>query len=332
MVGRNLHNLLHSRYADDSPFPASECPVLITCQDGKARHIAEDLFWRKDGSNFPVEYACSPLRDARGEIAGSVVVFRDISERKRQEEQSRRQQRELIHWGRLDTLGAMAAGIAHEINQPLTAITARAQACIRLLDNALEADPSGRLSDALATIALQAQRGGEIIRQLRQFVNREEPVRTWVDINDLIRQTVVLIRPEAERLGIQFVTRLAPALPRVWVQDIQIQQVILNLASNGLEAMADSTNPDPVLTIITGPGRPGEIEVLVSDTGPGIREGLRTEVFRQFVTTKPQGMGLGLAISKGIVEAHGGVLDLVVTGWGGSLFRFSLPAPGPMKG
>jgi signal transduction histidine kinase len=153
-----------------------------------------------------------------------------------------------------------------------------------------------------------------------------------VDINDLIQQTVVLIRPEAERLGIQFVTRLALDLPRVWVQDIQIQQVILNLASNGLEAMADSTNPDPVLTIITGPGRPGEIEVLVSDTGPGIREGLRTEVFRQFVTTKPQGMGLGLAISKGIVEAHGGVLDLAVTGWGGSLFRFSLPAPGPMKG
>jgi two-component system sensor histidine kinase TtrS len=332
MVGRNQHNLLHSRRADGSPFPASECPVLITCQDGKARHIPEDHFWRKDGSNFPVEYACSPLRDARGEIAGSVVVFRDISERKRHEEQSRRQQRELIHWGRLDTLGAMAAGIAHEINQPLTAITARAQACIRLLDNAVEADPSGRLSDALATIALQAQRGGEIIRQLRQFVNREEPVRSWVDINDLIRQTVVLIRPEAERLGIQFVTRLAPDLPRVWVQDIQIQQVILNLASNGLEAMADSTNPDPVLTIITGSGRPGEIEVQVSDTGPGIREGLRTEVFRQFVTTKPQGMGLGLAISKGIVDAHGGVLDLVVTGWGGSLFRFSLPAPGPMKG
>lgn len=328
MVGRNLHNLLHSRYADDSPFPASECPVLITYQDEKARHIAEDLFWRKDGSNFPVEYACSPLRDARGEIAGSVVVFRDISERKRQEEQSRRQQRELIHWGRMDTLGAMAAGIAHEINQPLSAIAARAQACIRLLDTAVEADPNGRLSDALATIALQAQRGGEILRQLRQFVNREEPVRAWVDINDLIRQTAVLIRPEAELLGIQFVTLLAPDLPRVWVQDIQIQQVILNLASNGLDAMADSTNPDPVLTIITGPGRPGEVEVLVCDTGPGINEDLHTEVFRQFVTTKSHGLGLGLSISKTIVEAHGGALDLAVTGSGGSQFRFTLPATG----
>jgi two-component system sensor histidine kinase TtrS len=332
MVGRNQHNLLHSRRVDGSPFPASECPVLITCQDGKARHIPEDLFWRKDGSNLPVEYACSPLRDARGEITGSVVVFRDISERKRQEEQSRRQQRDLVHWGRLDTLGAMAAGIAHEINQPLTAIAASAQACIRLLDNAVEADPGGRLSDALATIGLQAQRGGEIIRQLRQFVNREEPVRAWVEINDLIRQTAVLIRPEAERLGIQFVTRLAPDLPRVWVQDIQIQQVILNLASNGLEAMADSTNPDPVLTIITGPGRPGEVEVLVSDKGPGINEELRTEVFRQFVTTKPQGMGLGLSISKGIVEAHGGGIELAATSAAGTRFRFTLPAPGPMKG
>ncbi len=332
LVGRNQHEILHYRRADGSPFPASECPVLITCQDGKARHIPEDLFWRKDGSSFPVEYACSPLRDARGEIAGSVVVFRDISERKRHEEQSRQQQRDLSHWGRLDTLGAMAAGIAHEINQPLTAIAASAQACIRLLDNGVAADQGERLSDALATIALQAQRGGEIIRQLRQFVNREEPVRTWVDINDLIQQTAVLIRPEAERLGIQFVTRLAPTLPRVWVQDVQIQQVILNLTSNGLEAMADSANPDHVLTLITRPGTAGEVEVLVSDTGPGISEGLRTEVFRQFVTTKPQGMGLGFAISKGIVEAHGGVLDLAVTGLGGSLFRFTLPAPGPMNG
>lgn len=328
MIGRNQHELLHYRRADGSAFPASECPVLITCQDGKARHVPEDLFWRRDGSSFPVEYACSPLRDARGEIAGSVVVFRDISERKRVEEQSRRQQRDLIHQGRLDTLGAIATGIAHEINQPLTAIAASAQACVRLLDNAPEADPSGRLSDTLATIALQAQRGGEIIRQLRQFVKKEEPVRTWVDVNDLVRQAAVLIRPEAERLGVQFLTRLGPGLPPVRVQEIQIQQVLLNLASNALEAMADAVAAAPCLTIGTGLGRADEVEVWVSDTGPGVSEGLRTEVFQQFVTTKPQGMGLGLSISKGIIEAHGGRIELAETGSAGSRFRFTLPVKG----
>lgn len=332
MVGRNQHELLHYRRADGSAFPASECPVLITCQDGKARHIPEDLFWRKDGSNFPVEYACSPLRDARGKITGSVVVFRDITARKRNEEQSRRQQRDLIHQGRLDTLGAIAAGIAHEINQPLTAIAASAQACIRLLDSGPEVDQSARLSDTLATIALQAQRGGEIIRQLRQFVKKEEPVKAWMDVNDLVRQAAVLIRPEAERLGVQFVTHLTPDLPRVWVQEIQIQQVILNLASNGLEAMAESRSANPALTITTGLGRPDEVEVRVSDTGPGISAGLRTEVFQQFVTTKPQGMGLGLSISKGIIDAHGGGIELAATSAAGSQFRFTLPASGPLKG
>ena len=256
-----------------------------------------------------------------------MVVFRDISERKRVEEQSRRQQRDLIHQGRLDTLGAIATGIAHEINQPLTAIAASAQACVRLLDNAPEADPSGRLSDTLATIALQAQRGGEIIRQLRQFVKKEEPVRTWVDVNDLVRQAAVLIRPEAERLGVQFLTRLGPGLPPVRVQEIQIQQVLLNLASNALEAMADAVAA-PRLTIGTGLGRADEVEVWVSDTGPGVSADLRTEVFQQFVTTKPQGMGLGLSISKAIIDAHGGRIELAATSAAGSRFRFTLPVKG----
>lgn len=328
MVGRNQHELLHHTRIDGSPFPAHECPVYRSCQDGKARHIPEDRFWRKDGSPFPVEYACSPLRDDNGGIVGSVVVFRDISERQHSEEARRRHQRELAHMGRLNTLGEMAAGIAHEINQPLTAIASNAQACIRLLDAGLDGTRAGRLSDALVTIAVLAQRGGDIIRQVRQFVKKDAPVKTAVDINELVQKVVMLIRPEAQRVGVQINTQFAPGLPPVWAQDIQIQQVIINLATNAIDAMSEPGLAERCLTIVTAAPCPGQVEVLVRDTGMGVDETLRSEIFKQFVTTKSRGMGLGLSISKGIVDAHEGSIDLETTGPTGTQFRIRLPAPG----
>ncbi|MBF0471960.1 MAG: PhnD/SsuA/transferrin family substrate-binding protein, partial [Gammaproteobacteria bacterium] len=134
MVGFNQHEMLHHTRIDGSPFPVTECPVYATCHDGEERYIRQDLFWRKDGTSFPVEYACSSVRNDSGEVVGSVVVFRDIGEKRRIEAAERQHQRELAHIGRLNTMGEMVAGIAHEINQPLTAITSSAQASIRLLD------------------------------------------------------------------------------------------------------------------------------------------------------------------------------------------------------
>lgn len=325
MVGQNQHALLHHSRADGSAFPLRECPVYRTGQDGKARHVPEDLFWRRDGTSFPVEYACSPLRDGQGAIRGSVVVFRDISERKRIEEASRQHQRDLAHMGRLNTLGEMATGIAHEINQPLTAIASSAQACIRLLDAGLDPGRTQRLGDALETIALLAQRGGKIIRQLRQFVKKEEPVKSLVDINALVRRAMRLIQPEASRAGVLTRTELAPDLPRVLVQDIQIEQVLLNLATNAIDAMADPRLRERRLLLRTQAAQ-GGVEVLVTDTGPGIPEAMRSEIFKQFVTTKPQGLGLGLSISKGIIDAHGGQISLTASGPEGSCFHFFLPA------
>jgi two-component system sensor histidine kinase TtrS len=230
--------------------------------------------------------------------------------------------------GRLNTMGEMAAGIAHEINQPLTAIASSAQACIRLLDAGLDPQRAVRLSDALESIALQAQRGGNIIRQLRRFVKKEVPVKTAVDINELVRKVVLLIQPEAQRVRVQIHTQLEPDLPPVWVQDIQIQQVIINLATNGIDAMGDPGLPERRLTIATELSAPGQVDVVVCDTGTGIDEGMRTALFKQFVTTKSRGLGLGLSISKGIIDAHEGSITLESTGPTGTTFRFSLNAHG----
>jgi two-component system sensor histidine kinase TtrS len=326
MVGRNQHEMLHHTRADGSHFPSSDCPVLATCQDGQPRYIREDLFWRKDGNNFPVEYACSPLKNGNGRIVGSVVVFRDIGERKKIEEASRQHQHDLEHMGRVNTMGEMAAGIAHEINQPLAAITSSAQASIRMMDAGLNEERTDKLGYALEMIAMQAQRGGNIIRQLREFVKKDVPVKTYLDINELVQKVVLLISPEALRVGVRIVTQLQANLPKVWVQDIQIQQVILNLATNAIEAMGDERVKQRRLTITTEQNQPGQVDVVVSDTGMGVSEEMQSELFKQFVTTKSQGMGLGLSISKGIIDAHDGNIFIEKSSQNGTVFRFTVNA------
>ncbi|MCW8888355.1 MAG: PhnD/SsuA/transferrin family substrate-binding protein, partial [Gammaproteobacteria bacterium] len=184
IIGKNQHELLHHTRADGSPFPTCECPVYATYKDSNPRFVRDDIFWKKDGNSFPVEYASSPLKDDKGVTIGSVVVFRDVSDRKKAEEQARQHQIELAHVARLNTMGEMASGIAHEINQPLTAIATNAHACIRMLDSGQ--NQTDKVSDIVEKISEQAERAGEIIRQLRRFVRKEEPQLLPVDINDII--------------------------------------------------------------------------------------------------------------------------------------------------
>ncbi len=173
LIGANQHEILHHSHTDGRPHPASQCPVYATFRDSQPRFVDDDVFWRKDGSSFPVEYSSTPIRDEQGATVGSVVVFRDVTERKQAEERVHRHQAELAHVARLSTLGEMASGIAHELNQPLTAIATNARACVRMLESGRA--KGEQCSDVMERIAAQAERAGEVIRQIRHFVRKEPP-------------------------------------------------------------------------------------------------------------------------------------------------------------
>jgi two-component system sensor histidine kinase TtrS len=324
LIGRNSHEMFHHTRADGSPHPSHECPVYHTSRLNLPTFVQEDIFWRRNGSSFPVEYSSTPIRGESGGTLGAVVVFRDISERLRAQEDARQHQADLAHMARLSTMGEMASGIAHELNQPLAAIVTNSQACVRMLDAGLK--DSGRLADVLERIAGQAERAANIIRQLRRFVRKEEPERTQLNINELIDGVVVLFGPEARRAGVELRLKLAEGLPPVLAQHIQIEQVILNLCRNGIEAMADLAPGLPrLLTLTTAMERDGAVSVSVGDTGTGLSPEVRDRLFDPFVTTKSKGMGLGLSISLGIIEAHRGQLFADNGARGGAVFRFSLP-------
>ncbi|MCP4128302.1 MAG: PhnD/SsuA/transferrin family substrate-binding protein [Gammaproteobacteria bacterium] len=323
VIGRDQHAFLHHTHADGSPHLADECPVYRTFHENEPRFVHDDVFWKKDRSSFPVEYSSTPIRDDNGNALGSVVVFRDISSRKQAEEDARQHRRELAHVARLSTMGEMASGIAHELNQPLTAITANSHACVRMLESG--AAQPGKIPDVLERIASQAERAGKIIWQLRQFVRKDQPERSLADLNGLVRGVVVLLEPEAKDAAVDIRLELGADISQINVQHIQIEQVILNLARNAIEAMSEQAAKPRVLTLRTSNGGDNAVIVSVEDTGPGLDEDIVKDVFNPFITTKPKGMGLGLSISLGIVEAHQGNLYVDSAPGDGAVFRFVLP-------
>lgn len=323
MQNGNQHDLLHHSHEDGTLYKAEDCPVYMTFRDETLRFIADDVFWKKDGSSFPVEYSCTPMKDHTGKTIGSVVVFRDISERKKAEEENRRHQKELAHMARLNTMGEMASGIAHELNQPLTAIATNSFACIQMLESGqLDAE---KLIDVLETIGIQAEHSGGIIRQLRQFVCKEQPERSRININTLIEEVLLFIRPEARKASVRVIRKMAPDIKEVLAQPIQIEQVLLNLCKNSIEAMLHSPEDNRFLTITTEMAGDNAVIVTVEDTGPGIDDKIKQGLFDPFVTSKDNGLGLGLSISQGIIESHQGQMYLHSASAEGTAFRFALP-------
>jgi two-component system sensor histidine kinase TtrS len=323
LIGHNQHRMLHHTHVDGTPHKPDECPVYLTFQSNEPRFVEDDLFWKKDGSGFPVEYSSTPMHDHKGETVGSVVVFRDISERKKAEEEARRHQTELAHMARLNTMGEMASGIAHELNQPLTAIATNAYASIQMLESGNISNE--KLADIMEKIGHQAERSGEIIRQLRQFVRKEQPQRCLLDLNELIEEVLMLLRPEVRKAGVSIQRNLDRSIKKVMAQRIQIEQVILNLVKNAIEAMVNSDVETRKLVITTGMGGSHSVIVSVEDSGPGISSEMREGLFDPFMTSKEKGLGLGLSISLGIIEAHQGKLYLDSSSGQGAIFRFALP-------
>jgi two-component system, LuxR family, sensor kinase FixL len=274
---------------------------------------------RKDGSTFPMELAVGEMRSSGG-VRFFTGFVRDLTERQDTQARLQELQAELMHISRLTALGEMASTLAHELNQPLSAIANYLTGGRRLL--ARSPPDTARASEAMGKAADQALRAGQIIRSLREFVSRGEGERQIESLSKLVEEASALALIGAKELGVRVSYRFDPAVDLVLADKVQIQQVTLNLVRNAIDAMM--TSPRRALTIATDLGEGDDFaRVSVADTGPGLRPEIADRLFQPFMTTKPQGMGVGLSISRTIVEAHGGRIWVESSG-DGATFHFTL--------
>lgn len=445
MIGLGQHDLIHHTRPDGSPYPRAECPIYAAFTDGKVHQVSDEVFWRKDGSSFPVEYVSTPVWD-NGALVGAVVSFRDITERKHAEDalreseeryrkifdssydaivlldadsgaildvnqqackmldierhklmsmtgfdihandakdvedfwtkvrdrgrwetesltclaagglriparlsasvavfkgrncilmiahdlrrrieaeqRVRKLQSDLSHVSRLSTMGELASEMAHELNQPLTAMMNYAQASKRILETG-DSGAQEKVIEFLDKATAQASRASDIIRGLRTFIKKDEADRSFEDINSLVAEASKLALVGDAAQDIKFEMTLAPDLPTIPVTKIRIQQVVFNLVRNAVEALAGAAESHIVLA--TRRSEENSIEITVWDNGPGLDEEISERLFQAFVTTKPEGMGVGLSICRSIAEDHGGRLWAEANSGRGMTFHFALP-------
>jgi two-component system sensor kinase FixL len=318
-IGRNVSMLMPSPYREQHDtylahyFATGERRVI-----GRGRVVVGR---RKDGTTFPMELAVGEM------ISGGNRSFtgfvRDLTERQETQQRLQELQAELIHMSRFTAMGEMASTLAHELNQPLTAVASYLNGCRRLLDGN-ESLHNLMLRDAIDRAADQALRAGQIIRRLRQFVSRGESERQVENLAKLIEEASALALVGVKEAGIRVAFAFDPRVSFVLADKIQVQQVILNLMRNAIEAMQETTRRE--LTISTAEQPDEMVEISIADTGPGISPEIAAQLFQPFVTSKPQGMGVGLSISRTIVEAHGGRLWAEPNPGGGTIFRLTVKA------
>jgi two-component system sensor kinase FixL len=277
---------------------------------------------RKDGTTFPMHLTVGELRT--GERHHFTGFIRDLTDQQITEDRLKELQSEVTHMSRFTALGEMASTLAHEINQPLTAISNYLRGSRRLLER-MEGEHVEMLRDAVSKAADQALRAGQIIRRLREFVARGESERRIESLPKLIEDASTLALVGAREHGIVVTFRLDPAADLVLADRIQIQQVLVNLMRNAIDVMSEG-GAVRRLDIATGGGPDDQVEVTVADTGSGLAPEVARQLFQPFVTTKRKGMGLGLSICRTIVEAHGGKIWVDSPPGGGTTFHFTLRA------
>jgi PAS domain S-box-containing protein len=289
--------------------------------EGKRQYFEiEKRYRRKDGNLIWVRVHVSLVSGKQITPRFLLAIVDNITERKRAEEALRDAQMTLAHVTRVATLGEMTASIAHEINQPLGALVNNAGACLGWLDaeNLVEA------RNSVALVMDDAQRASEIITRIRALVKKASPQKDWLEINQTIREIIGLARNEMQRNGVTLETQLSDDVPLVFADRIQLQQVMLNLMMNAIEAMSQVTGPRELL-ISSGADDAKDVVVVVRDSGPGLDSKSLERLFEPFYTTKPQGMGMGLAICRSIMQAHGGRLWAATNRDRGASFHFTLP-------
>jgi C4-dicarboxylate-specific signal transduction histidine kinase len=261
-----------------------------------------------------------PDTEARGlEFVGAVM---DVTERKRAEEALRNAQAELARVARLTTMGELVASIAHEINQPLAAVVTNGNASLRWLNR--DKPDLDEARNALSRIVRDGMRMAEMVHGLRALAKKSGPQLAELDINDAIEEVLALTRGELQRHGVVLHTDLT-AGERVWGDRVQLQQVLLNLVMNGIQAMGAVTDGTRELTVSVARAEPGHALVAVEDTGPGLDPAIAQRIFEPFFTTKSDGLGMGLSICQSIVETHGGRLRASPRAPHGTAFHFTIP-------
>jgi signal transduction histidine kinase len=261
------------------------------------------------------------MRSADLEKANDALIG-EIAERHRAEARFTQLQADLAHIGRLGTVGELAGGLAHELNQPLAVISSYASGGLARLRSG-SAGPK-EMFDAFEKIVDQVGRAGEIIRWIREFVRKAEPRRVWVDVNAVIHEAVAVLGQEPRRYGVDVQLDLSADLPRVAADKIQVQQAILNLVGNALDSLRGGNIPGRIVVRSLKRGR-NFVQVDVEDTGPGLPPDIRDKAFDPFFTTKQNGLGLGLSLCRSIIETHGGELWATSGGERGAIFHFTLP-------
>ena len=303
---------------------------------GAPRDGYEARWVRKDGQPIDVMMFEAPLVDADGRHIGWMGSILDITERKRLEERERHQTDTMAHQARLTMLGEVASALAHQLNQPLTSITGYAAGVKRLLERA--GQPDARLVDAMTRLGDQAAEAGRIVKRIREFLTRRSPRRETMDLADAAHRALALLARELRRLQLHVEWAVEPELPKVDADPVLIEQVVLNLVRNACDEMAGvpvaqrrlririahaGTNTSPAAS-----DAEGFLRLDVEDAGPGLRGRSVEQLVTPFYSTKPDGMGMGLAICRSIVEAHRGVFDAAPGAFGGACFSFTLPVAG----
>jgi PAS domain S-box-containing protein len=315
-VGQNITMIIPPERRDE------ERTIIEQLRRGERVDHFETVRMRKDGSLLDVSLTISPMKDASGRVVGASKLARDITERKRAEEALRQAQVDLAHVSRVTTMGELTASLAHEVNQPIAAAVTDANTCLRWLTR--DQPDLEEAREAASRMAKDATRAADIISRIRLLFKKASPQRELVDVNEVVREMIVLLRSEATRYVISVRTELASDLPQVLGDRVQLQQVLMNLLLNGMDAMKDVDGPRELI-IKSQPAENNELQLSVSDTGVGLPRHQADQIFNAFFTTKTHGTGMGLRISRSIIESHGGRLRAADNSPRGASFCFTLP-------
>ncbi|WP_160011147.1 PAS domain-containing sensor histidine kinase [Rhizobium sp. 18055] len=319
VIGQNLRILMPEPYRHEH-----DGYIDRYLKTGEKRIIGVDrvvMGRRKDGSTFPMKLAVGEMHTAGQTFFTGFI--RDLTEREESAARLQEIQGELARLARLNEMGEMASTLAHELNQPLSAIANYVHGCSRLARD-LDGEAAQRMREALEETSKQSMRAGQIIRHLREFVSKGETEKSPESIRNLVEEAGALALVGSRERGVFTVFDFAEDAQLVLVDRIQIQQVLINLIRNAIEAMRDTDRKELRVGVAVAGNE--QVEVTVEDSGTGIPDEIAAQLFTPFVTTKPGGMGIGLSISKRIVESHGGTMEALGNSAGGSTFRFTIPA------